>query len=230
MKAWLILLCGGSGSRMGAPVNKVLLPLRGVPALVRAAAPFTALCEGAVAAVRSEDEDDVRRTLARFGMGRFVRAFAPGGQTRQESVANALALVPPDAELVAVHDGARALVTEAVVRAALESAEAYGSGVAAIPVTDTIKRARADGTVTETLERSELYAMQTPQAFRTADLRRAHALAGGDIATDDAALLERAGLPVRLSAGSRENIKLTTPFDLTLGEAILAQREEEEQA
>ena len=124
----------------------------------------------------------------------------------------------------------RALVTEGVIRRAMESAAERGSGVAAIPVTDTIKRVDSDGRALETLNRDELRAMQTPQAFRLALLRQAHEKAEKDgfLGTDDAALLEHAGLPVYLTLGDPENLKLTTPADLALGEAILTLRREKE--
>ncbi len=229
MNAYAIVLGGGSGARMGGELSKVLLPIRGVPAIVRAIAPFTGLCAGVVVVAREADLPLMRAVVARFGLGRAVREVVAGGADRQASVARGLAAVPGDADVVLVHDGARALVTEAVVKRALDSALAYGSGVAAVPVQDTVKRAGADGMVLQTLDRSQLYAMQTPQAFRAADLRLAHGRAaqGGYTATDDAALLERVGLPVRLCEGDRENIKLTTPFDLRLAEAILAARDEE---
>lgn len=248
MKAYAIVLGGGSGTRMGVELNKVLMPLRGVPAIVRAIAPFTGLCAGVVVVARADEVELMQALMRRYGLGRAVLAVVAGGADRQASVQNGLAALPQDADAVLIHDGARALVTEAIICRTLASVDAYGSGVAAVPVTDTIKRATPEGVVTETLDRSQLFAMQTPQGFRLADIRRAHELAGplephastlpsadisrpheamGYRATDDAALLEHIGLPVRLVEGSRENIKLTTPFDLRLAEAILAARDEE---
>ncbi len=229
MKAYAIVLGGGSGTRMGAELNKVLIPLRGVPAIVRAIAPFTGLCAGVVVVARADEVELMQALLRRYGLGRAVIAVMAGGTDRQASVQNGLAALPQVADAVLIHDGARALVTEAIIRRALASVEAYGSGVAAVPVTDTVKRADAAGVVMETLDRSQLFAMQTPQGFRLADIRRAHeaAEAAGYRATDDAALLEHIGLPVRLVEGSRENIKLTTPFDMRLAEAILTARDEE---
>ncbi len=230
MISYAIVLGGGSGQRMGAGINKVLLPLRGVPAIVRSVAPFSALCRGAVVVARAEEVEDMRALLARYGLSRFVLAVVPGGDTRQASVKNGMDALPADAEAILVHDGARCLVTENVISRVLESIAQHGSGVAAVPVTDTIKRARQDGTVLETLERSELYAMQTPQGFRAADLFAAHEKAAQEnhLATDDAALVEYWGKPVHLTEGSRENLKLTTPVDLAFAEAILRDREERE--
>ncbi len=228
MKTYVVVLGGGNGTRMGAEINKVFLPLRGIPTIVRAVAPFTALCAGAVVVARADELEKMRDTLKRYGLDGAVLAVVAGGADRQASVACGLRALPEDAEGVLIHDGARALVTETVVRGALESLEARGSGVSAVPVTDTVRRAGGDGRALDTLDRSDLYAMQTPQAFRVSELRRAHEIAERDgyRATDDAALLEHAGLPVYLCPGSRENVKLTTFFDLRLAEGLLQAREE----
>ncbi len=230
MKTYAVVLAGGSGARMGAEINKVFLPIRGVPAIVRAVAPFTGFCDGVIVVARESELSLMRDTLRRYGLlERAVKQVIAGGDNRQASVACGLAALPAGVEGVLIHDGARALVTEAVIRRAVDSLRERGSGVAAIPVTDTVKRAGTDGLVQETLDRSELFAMQTPQAFRVAELCQAHEAARRDclLATDDAALLEYAGLPVYLCEGSRENIKLTTLFDLRLAEAILRGRDEE---
>lgn len=230
MSCYAVVLAGGSGRRMDSEQNKVFLPLRGIPAIVRALAPFTALCAGAVVVARKEEMKIMGEILRRFGMNHFVRAVAAGGEDRQASVWSGLAALPEDAEVVLIHDGARALVTESVIQRVLESVEAHGSGVAAIPVTDTIKRAGTDRRVEETLDRAKLFAMQTPQGFRVNALRRAHEKAEKDgfRATDDAALLEYAEQAVYLCEGDRENLKLTMPLDLTLAEMILAMRAEKE--
>ena len=232
MKSYAIVLGGGSGKRMAAGCNKVFLPLRGVPAIARAIAPFSGLCAGCVVVAASEELAQMREVLKRCGLERFVISVVPGGKERQDSVWNGLRALPQDADCVLIHDGARALVTEDLIQRAIASLERQGSGVAAVPVVDTIKRADGDGRALETLDRSCLYAMQTPQAFRVEDIVQAHLLARrqGYLATDDAALLEHAGLPVYLSQGSRENIKLTTPVDLALADVILQNRLKEAQA
>ena len=228
MKTYAIVLAGGSGTRMGAEINKVFLPIRGIPAIIRAIAPFTGLCAGVVVVARADEVDLMRKTLKRFGLNGAASNVVPGGIDRQASVACGLHALPDDAEAVLIHDGARVLVTEAIIQRAIQSIQEHGSGVAAIAVTDTIKRADADGRANETLDRELLRAMQTPQGFYVSDIRNAHAIADRDHyrATDDAALLEHAGIPVYLSEGSRENIKLTTAVDLLLAEAILQARDE----
>lgn len=230
MISYAVVLGGGSGQRMGAGVNKVLLPIRGVPAIVRALAPFSALCRGAVVVARAEEVEDMKTLLLRYGMSRFVVAVVAGGDTRQASVKKGMDALPADAEAILVHDGARCLVTEEVIARVLGGVEKNGNAVAAVPVTDTIKRAQPDGAVLETLERAELYAMQTPQGFLAADLFAAHEKAAREdyLGTDDAALVEYLGKPVYLTEGSRENLKLTTPVDLAFAEAILRDREERE--
>jgi len=208
MSNYAIILGGGSGRRMRSDLNKIFLPLRGIPAIVRAIAPFTGFCAGAVVVAAADEVEDMQAILAKYGMGRFVKAVVAGGSERQYSVYNGLKALPEDAEYVLIHDGARALVTEAVIGRALESVEKHGSGVAAIPVVDTIKRATADGLVQETPDRASLYAIQTPQSFRMDVIMAAHEKAREDgfLGTDDASLLEHAGIPVYLREGDRENL------------------------
>jgi 2-C-methyl-D-erythritol 4-phosphate cytidylyltransferase len=221
-----VVLAGGRGQRMGRGENKVFLPLRGIPAIVRAIAPFSALCDSLVVVAREEELTAMEKLLERYGMSRFVHRLVPGGDSRQASVRAGLMALPPEADMVLVHDGARALVTEAVIQRVVASVAEHGSGIAAVPVTDTIKRASEDGQVRETLDREELFAMQTPQGFRVDLLLEAHRRAEetGYLGTDDAALLEHAGLPVYVCQGDFENIKLTTPLDVALAERILESR------
>jgi 2-C-methyl-D-erythritol 2,4-cyclodiphosphate synthase/2-C-methyl-D-erythritol 4-phosphate cytidylyltransferase len=158
-----------------------------------------------------------------------IAAVTAGGPHRQQSVLNGLrclAADPPD--VVAVHDGARPLATPDLVCRCVESAIARGSGVAAVPVTDTLKRATEGGRVEGTVDRASLWAMQTPQVFGYAALVRAHeqALGEGCQVTDDAAVIEALGEPVWLVQGEETNIKVTTPEDLALAADILARRSE----
>jgi 2-C-methyl-D-erythritol 4-phosphate cytidylyltransferase len=148
-----------------------------------------------------------------------------GGETRQESVANCLAEVS-EGELVAVHDAARPLLTGSIMRDVLDRAGETGAAIAAVPAKDTIKLCDRDGIVVETIDRSRAWLVQTPQCFRRDLLVGAHeaARAEGYLATDDAALVERAGVAVSVVMGSYENIKVTTPEDILVCEEILKRR------
>lgn len=144
-----------------------------------------------------------------------------GGASRSESVRNALEAAP-DADIAVIHDAARPLVTPELIRACVAQVQAGWDGaIAATPVTDTIKQADAEGRVTRTLDRSALWSIQTPQAFRVGALR--HALETGDLAaaTDDAALVEAAGGSVRIVEAPADNFKVTWPSDLKRAEALL---------
>ena len=219
---WAIVLAGGSGTRMGAGMNKVLLKVGGIPAIVRSLRAFAPFCQGLVCVCRPEDEAEIRELADQYGLSFLL---APAGFDRQESVANGLKMLPENAQYVLVHDGARCLVSSDVIEAALDSVKAKGSGVAAVAVKDTIKQAAPDGSVIATPARASLKAVQTPQGFTVALLKRAHeaALQKGLRATDDAALVEAMGETVYLTPGSEMNFKLTTPQDLVLAEALLDQ-------
>ncbi len=233
----LLIAAAGSGRRMGATGNKLLLPVAGRPVLA-----WTLEAALACPAIQwigvIGQPVDAQPIAALVAEARAAVAAAPpvqwilGGETRQESVSRGLAALPVAAELVLIHDGARALVEPALLAAcgeALREAAAAGAGViAATPVTDTIKEVDPTGTITATPDRSRLWAAQTPQAFSVAQLRQAHACAAAEgwSVTDDAALYERLGLPVRVLEAPPSNIKLTTPFDLTVAEAVLAARGE----
>jgi len=222
---WAIVLAGGSGTRMGAGMNKVLLPVGGVPALVRSLRAFVPYVQGTVCVCRPEDEEEVRGLAEQYGLSFLI---APAGFDRQESVYNGLQMLPENARYVLVHDGARCLVSSEVIEAALASVKAKGSGVAAVAVKDTIKQAAPDGAVIATPDRAALKAVQTPQGFTVELLKKAHAAARqkGLRATDDAALVEALGETVYLTPGSEMNFKLTTPQDLVLAEALLVSHPE----
>lgn len=145
-----------------------------------------------------------------------------GGPTRQASVFNGLQSLPTDVDCVVVHDGVRPFVTDEVIFACIEAADEWGAAVAAVPVKDTVKVASADGFIVDTPDRDTLWAVQTPQAFRASVLLDAHALAQreGVTATDDAMLVEQLGFKVKIVSGSDSNLKITTPDDLIIAEAL----------
>ena len=156
---YAIVLAGGSGSRMGAGRNKVLLSLNDEPVIVRSVRAFVRHVHGIVLVSRSEDIPAMQAALDNAGLSAKV---VPGGDTRQASVWNGLCALPADCTHVMIHDGARCLVDDGTIERCMASVMEHGSGVAAVPVVDTIKRAAADGLVQETPDRSALYAIQTP--------------------------------------------------------------------
>ena len=220
MSVWALLMAAGSGERMGPGRNKVLAHLCGKPVLLRSAEAFETAVDGMVVVVQPRDEAEARALLP-------AARFAHGSATRQQSVLAGLRALPEDADVVLVHDAARPLVSREVIRRCIAAVRAHGSGVASVPVKDTIKRCAPDGTVLETPPRAALRAAQTPQAFHPAQLRRAiEALeAQGVQATDDAAAMEAAGHPVFLVEGDPRNLKLTTPEDMTMAAALAGQEE-----
>jgi 2-C-methyl-D-erythritol 4-phosphate cytidylyltransferase len=178
--------------------------------------------EGVVVAVPAEDVGSWRRRLRSCPK---VRAVVAGGAERQESVAHALAAVPGTARWILVHDGVRPCITPALIRAVVEAAQTHGAAIAALPVVETLKRG-TEGRVVETVARDGLFAVQTPQGFQAALLREAHrrAAADGVRGTDDAALVERLGMTVRLVPGLPGNVKITRPEDVPLARQLLAGR------
>jgi 2-C-methyl-D-erythritol 4-phosphate cytidylyltransferase len=198
--------------------DKVLLPLGGTPLVVLAAAPFLRHPEvERVVVVVS----DANRAAVADALGEHDKlAFAAGGERRRDSVLAGLRVLG-GCDYAVVHDGARPLASQALIDAALTGAREHGAALCAVPVTDTVKRANETGLVRGTVSREGLWLAQTPQAFRLDVLLRAHREVEGDL-TDDAAMVEHLGLPVKLVPGSRRNLKVTTPEDLALAEALLA--------
>jgi 2-C-methyl-D-erythritol 4-phosphate cytidylyltransferase len=205
-----IIPAGGSGERLGADGPKAFAVLAGKPMLEWSLEALAGLCDRVVVAVPAGFEDPPGR----------VR----GGQSRSESVRNALASAP-EATVVVVHDAARPLVTRELVERCLQGLGDLEGAIAAAPVTDTVKEGE-DGRVLRTLDRSRLWSVQTPQVFRADALRSALDTDPGRLAaaTDDASLVESAGGTVRLVEAPPENLKVTTPLDMRIAEAILESR------
>lgn len=227
MHVTAIVPAAGSGVRFGGLVPKQYLPLAGLPLLAWTLKALVASGRVDCLIVVAPPGQEARcRAEILDPCGLVVDRLVPGGADRQASVLAGLAAAPSETDIVAIHDGARPLVTPEIVSAAVVAAAAHGGAVVAIPVTDTIKVADAEDRVAETLPRGRLWAAQTPQAFRAAWLREAHerALAEGFRGTDDAVLVERLGFPVRLVPGSPDNLKVTTMADLAQAEQILRGR------
>jgi 2-C-methyl-D-erythritol 4-phosphate cytidylyltransferase/2-C-methyl-D-erythritol 2,4-cyclodiphosphate synthase len=221
-----IIAAGGRGQRFGAERPKQLLTLGGVPILQRSVEAFAA-CELISSIVVTLPEELAANPPPYLRVATSLQ-LVTGGARRQDSVRNGFAAIADRADVVVVHDAARPLVTEAVIRRTIQAAAASGAAIAAVRARDTVKRGSDAGIVVETLRREEIYLAQTPQAFRTSVLRDALAHADAlaqagvaDDATDEAALAERAGHQVRLVDGDPGNLKITTPDDLVIAERLV---------
>lgn len=229
-----IIVAGGSGLRMGAGIPKQFLPLGGRPVLLRTMEAIAAAVPEAetVVVLPAAHIGTLHELCERFGCTVRYRATA-GGASRFESVEAGLKALPDDCSLIAVHDGVRPLVTADMIRRGLDCARTNRTAVPVIPVTDTIREVTAEGS-SHTIDRSKLRAVQTPQIFDGELLRRAYrdaaAMNDKNRFTDDASVVEHFGTAISLYEGSRENLKLTTPADMTIAEAILSLHEGSQRA
>ncbi|MBK8190531.1 MAG: 2-C-methyl-D-erythritol 4-phosphate cytidylyltransferase [Vampirovibrionales bacterium] len=225
--AWALIAAGGTGSRFSAESDKLFALLAGEAVLSRTLKALLAArrIEGVVIAARPQRHTAIQALLDAIASVKPV-IITPGGDTRRESVLNALRALPPAATIVAVHDAARPLIRPARIDAAIESLQTrqVQGVVVAIDVSDTLKRVTSgSGVIDATVERACLWRAQTPQVFRRAALMAAHQEVPRDCAvTDDAQLLELAGIgPVIVAQGEADNVKITSPDDLRLAEALL---------
>ena len=216
----VIVVAAGAGTRMRSDVRKPWLDLAGVPVVVRTIGRFAPL-EFVREIILVVHPDDVARAEAlRATCPKLL--VAPGGDHRVDSVRRGLALVSKGCELVAVQDGVRPFVTEALIRRTCEAALETGAALPVAPVPATLKEVRRGSSrVERTVPREGLFEAQTPQVFRVELLRRAYESPGASDVTDDAQAVERLGEPVATVEGARHNIKITTPEDLALAETIL---------
>ena len=221
-----LIAAAGSSQRMEGE-NKLLLPLGGKPVLAHTlqAVDAAANVNEIIIATREEDIVLIADLCKQWGIQKPVKLIA-GGATREESVLRAATEANPDADFLAVQDGARPFVTPELIDSVVEAARVHFAAAPAIPVKDTVKVA-VDGIVRETPDRSMLFAVQTPQVFDAQLLRAAlqSALDAGVTLTDDCSAVERMGKEIYLTEGSEENLKITTPLDMILAEAIWERRE-----
>lgn len=220
-----VIVAAGSASRMGG-IDKVMEPVGGIPMVVRTAAVFEA-CPSVreiLIVTRRDLTEQVGRLCRAYGVSK-LSAVVIGGQTRTDSVRRGLACLPSSNRLVAVHDGARPLVTQQIIEAAIQRAIRSHAAAPAVPVKDTIKVAQ-NGEIRHTPDRSTLFAVQTPQVFDVDLLSAAleNGVRRGLTLTDECSAVEALGKVVYLTEGSDENLKVTTPVDLALAEAILQWR------
>ncbi len=221
----VIIPAAGQGKRMGAGKNKVLLELQSLPVFIHTLKVFEMdeECEGIFVAINPQDEAEMKAIIQENHLTK-VASLVPGGKERQHSIHNALKCVKQEG-IILVHDAARPFIDKNLIHSLLKAAEMKGAAILAVPVKDTVKKATGN-IVTETVERTSLWAVQTPQAFRFSILSNAYRKAEEDafVGTDDASLVERLGHEVVIVEGNYDNIKLTTPEDLFFAEAILRKR------
>lgn len=215
-----VIVAAGNASRMGG-IDKVMAPLGGEPMIVRTVRTFQN-CVAVKEIVIVTREDLIPKITSLCGKFDKVMAVVVGGNDRAESVKNCLRMLSKKVKLVAVQDGARPLITEAVIDRTIRAAHTYGAAAPAIPVKDTIKVV-AGGIVSSTPDRSTLKAIQTPQVFDFDLLKGAlkKAFEDGAAITDDCSAVERLGYKVKIVEGDERNIKVTTPFDLKVAEFLL---------
>ena len=215
-----VIVAAGSASRMGG-IDKVMAPLGGIPMVARTVAAFQG-CD-AIGEIVIVTRPDLIRPISALcaGMDK-VRAVVAGGSSRQESVGLGLNALSKNVELAAIHDGARPLITEAVIDRTVRAANSYGAAAPAVPVKDTIKVVKG-GLVEKTPERATLQGVQTPQVFDFDLLRGALKKAREENAavTDDCSAVERLGMKVKIVEGDERNLKVTTPMDLKIAEMLL---------
>ena len=218
---YVIIVAGGKGLRMGSDIPKQFLPIGGRPVLMRTLERFRAYSEALqIILVLPEAQQDYWRQLCEQYHFEVNYLLANGGQTRFHSVQNGLALIPDDAEgVVGVHDGVRPFPSVEVIRNCYEAARTAKAVIPVIPVVETVRHIEGEGSVT--VPRGDYRLVQTPQTFDIQLLKAANRQPYNDGFTDDASVVESYGRQITLVEGNRENIKITTPYDITVAEAII---------
>lgn len=223
MGKYAIIVAGGKGLRMGAELPKQFMPVAGRPLLMRTLDAFLSYDAAlrCILALPTEQMGFWANLCREHSLDYSPRVeVVAGGATRFHSVKNALACVPEGGEaLVAVHDGVRPFVSQETIAAAYDEAERSGCAVPVVDPVDSIRELTAVGSVAR--DRSKLKLVQTPQVFRSSILREAYCQEFSDAFTDDANVVEAAGFKIALTDGNRENIKITTPFDLRVAEVLV---------
>jgi 2-C-methyl-D-erythritol 4-phosphate cytidylyltransferase len=221
----VIILSAGKGNRMKAKINKQFLMLQNKPVIAYALEAFEQCDEiDEIIVVVASDELEYFNTniLHKFDFCK-VKEVVAGGQERQQSAYNGLKSVSQDSEIILIHDGARPFVSQQTIIDCINEAKICGAASAGMPSKDTIKLVDQNGIVTSTPPRDRVWQTQTPQAFKRALIIEAHEIARHKqiTATDDAMLIEMLGYPVKMVTATYENIKITTPEDLSLGEQLI---------
>lgn len=224
-----IIPAAGAGRRMGLSTAKQFLTVAGEPILARTLRIFetSPVIDAIVLVVPEAEIPSVRAMVREAGAVKVARVVA-GGAQRQDSVQRGLEAADRVHDLVVIHDAVRPFLAQGLLADVVAAGRRHGAATLGIPVKDTVKEADRDGWIVRTFDRSRLWMTQTPQVFRRGLLDRAFAAAAAEAftGTDDAVLLERIGVPVKMVPGSADNIKITTPEDLRFAEAFLQRREE----
>ena len=232
MRTVAIVPAAGSGNRMGRELSKQYLSLGGKPILVHTLNVFEKcpLVDALLVVVPPPDVEAVRtEMLPRWNLKKLAGVI-PGGKERQDSVRAGIETLDRDTDIVIVHDAVRPFITAKLIEDCIRAAAEEGAATVGVPVKDTVKEVGADGRVMRTCDRNLLWLTQTPQAFRRDIIENAHraAVRDGYRGTDDTSLVERLGIAVRMIRGDYGNIKITTPEDLVIAEALLAASQQAE--
>ena len=219
MKKSIVIVAGGKGLRMGGDIPKQFLPVKGMPVLMRTIQRFYDYDNAMqIVLVLPEAQQGYWKQLCEEYHFSLPYVLANGGETRVHSVRNGIAKVDEGVGLIGVHDGVRPFVSVETIAACFDEAARSGAVVPVIDVVETVRHLRAEGSVT--VPRSEYRLVQTPQVFDAELLRRAYGQPYTDFFTDDASVVERYGHAVSLVQGNRENIKITTPYDMRIAEVL----------
>jgi len=220
LKKYIIIVAGGSGTRMNSDVPKQFIELNGKPVLMHTLQKFSETIPGIhIIVVLSSAYNGVWKTLCNKHQFTIPHEITEGGETRFHSVKNGLQLVPENC-VVGIHDAARPLVSSQTILRAFEMAEKKGNASPAIPLTESVRL--VEGDTNKAVDRKNYYIIQTPQCFQSDLIKKAFLQNYTPLFTDDASVLEAMGEKINLIEGNRENIKITTPHDLLIAEALIS--------
>jgi len=223
LKVQAIIVAAGLGTRLNSKIPKPLVMLKGKPIFVYTLEIFekSSLVDSIILVVHEQNFIKFSKLCREYDFKK-LKSIIIGGETRCDSVGNGLKVLKEDTEIVIIHDGARPLVSERIIDESIQLCKDYEAVVAAVPVKPTIKKVNLQDMVVEaTLDRHQLWEIQTPQVFKKDIILKAHQQEKGSLATDDAFLVERMGVPVKVLKGDYRNIKVTTQEDLVLAEGLL---------
>ena len=219
MKKYIIIVAGGSGSRMGSATPKQFLELLGLPILVHTLKKFQqSIADGEIILALPEKEQSTWQSLCETHQFDVPHQIVNGGESRFHSVQNALQKVK-EKSIVAIHDGVRPLVSETVIKNCMQSAEKFGAAIPTLPMQDSIRKISDNGS--QIADRNQFVLVQTPQCFQSDIILKAYQQDYQNSFTDDASVVEQLGYTIYLVEGNKENIKITTPEDLKMAEVLI---------